>query len=144
MRLPVASASGRFFFGQLAHYLSRAGRALLLAGTLSGCHSAPPSLTINPAQTVVMAPAVVRAGVTVGKPVWQGGRDRTALQVTLSNTRTQPVTLHYQFFWYDAQGLDVLPRPAAGTVLLPAGGTRVLVSARRPPEARQARLWLWL
>ncbi|MEM0675370.1 DUF1425 domain-containing protein [Dickeya oryzae] len=117
--------------------------ALLLGMSLVGC-SRTTSLSINSKQTLVLDAAVLAAGIRVSSPSLS--RDNAGQQVSarVSNTSTQPVALHYQFYWYDRQGLDVPPLGINQTVVIPAHTDISLVATHANPAASQVRLYLFL
>lgn len=77
---------------------------LLVAG---GSGSGDPVLIINNQQSLVMDPSVLSAGITAEPPSLTTDRGWLRAYSLLSNDRPAQVTVHYRFYWYDAQGLYV-------------------------------------
>nr|WP_113868083.1 DUF1425 domain-containing protein [Brenneria salicis]NMN91252.1 uncharacterized protein YcfL [Brenneria salicis ATCC 15712 = DSM 30166]RBP60417.1 uncharacterized protein YcfL [Brenneria salicis ATCC 15712 = DSM 30166]RLM30088.1 hypothetical protein BHG07_12645 [Brenneria salicis ATCC 15712 = DSM 30166] len=116
---------------------------LLMAGVLLAC-STPKVLTINERQTLVMDAPLLSAGVTADAPSLglENGKRRTSSVV--SNDAQQPVTVHYRFYWYDDNGLDILPYDDVQTLVLPPQTEITISSTRSNPDVRQIRLHLFL
>lgn len=117
---------------------------LLLSTLLLGCSTAPEKIAINPHQQVVMDPSVLSAGIVAEHPIIGNFGSGKRATVGLNNDRSHPVTLHYRFYWYDAQGLDVLPAENTRTVTVPANGEVDVVSDNGSFAAQRARLYLFL
>lgn len=114
---------------------------LLIAGCSTGNNKA---LMVNDRQTLVMGPSVVSAGISVGMPtiVLQGENRRA--YATISNSQDRSVTVNYRFYWYDTQGLDILPFSAARAVVIAPGADVTVESLSSNLEARRVRLSLFL
>ncbi|AHF74062.1 outer membrane lipoprotein that is part of a salvage cluster [Candidatus Sodalis pierantonius str. SOPE] len=116
--------------------------ALLL---LTGCSgSRDPALIINNQQSLVMDPSVLSAGITAAPPSLTTDRGRLRAYSILSNDHPALVTVYYRFYWYDAQGLDVIPFAATRMLIVPPGGEARVEAVNGNPEAKHARLYLFL
>lgn len=80
----------------------------LPAALLMGC-SSPSGIAVNKRQTVVMDPSVLTAGILADTPSISNASGRVMATSVLNNSQSTPVTVHYRFYWYDAQGLDIRP-----------------------------------
>jgi len=113
--------------------------------TLAGCGQSPnKALTINDRQTLIMDPSVMTAGITGGRPVMSDDMGRLRAQSVINNGQHHAVTIHYRFYWYDGQGLDILPFADTRTVTVPAGADVMLDSMNGNLEAKRVRLYLFL
>lgn len=110
---------------------------------ISGCSSDKP-LIINDRQALVMDPSVMTAGLTAGLPVMTTDKGRQRAYATISNGQNTPVTVHYRFYWYDSQGLDVMPFADSRTLVIPADTDVRVDSINGNPEASRVRLYLFL
>ncbi|ATZ94960.1 MULTISPECIES: YcfL family protein [Dickeya] len=124
-------------------FSSGALAALLLGMSLVGC-SKTASLTINSKQTLVLDASVMAAGISASRPSLSRGGAGQQASARISNTSGQPVTLHYRFYWYDQQGLDVPPLGVSQTAVIPAHTDISLVATHADPAASQVRLYLFL
>lgn len=117
--------------------------ALVAALFLAGCSSAP-VIPVNKNQTLVIEPAILAAGITANAPDIDGdSADRTAHSEIFNDT-SQPVSVHYRFYWYDAEGLEMHPLEKTRMVSIPARGS-VSVYSRQPfLGASLTRLYLSL
>ncbi|MBT9433473.1 DUF1425 domain-containing protein [Candidatus Sodalis endolongispinus] len=115
--------------------------ALLL---LAGCSSGDHALIINNQQSLVMGSSVLSAGVTAAPPSLTTDRGQLSAYSLLSNDHPAPVTVHYRFYWYDAQGLDVIPFAATRTLIVPPNGQVRVQAVNGNPEAKHVRLYLSL
>ncbi|CRL44952.1 hypothetical protein SGGMMB4_02384 [Sodalis glossinidius str. 'morsitans'] len=113
---------------------------------LAGCSgsSGDPILIINNQQSLVMDPSVLSAGITAAPPSLTTDRGRLSAYSLLSNDHPAPVTVHYRFYWYDAQGLDVIPFAATRTLIVPPNGEARVQAVNGNPEAKHVRLYLSL
>jgi len=117
--------------------------AVLLS--LAGCGQSPNKpLTINDRQSLIMDPSVMTAGITGGRPVISDDKGRLRAQSVINNGQQHAVTVNYRFYWYDDQGLDILPFPDTRTVTVPAGTDVTLDSVNGNLEAKRVRLYLFL
>ncbi|MCV9877708.1 YcfL family protein [Brenneria izbisi] len=116
---------------------------LLMAGLLAAC-STPKVLTINERQTLVMDAPLLSAGVIADAPSLGLENGKRRASSVLSNDAQQPVTVHYRFYWYDGNGLDILPYDDVQTLVLPPQTEITISSARSNPDVRQIRLHLFL
>ncbi|MGL9738172.1 YcfL family protein [Serratia sp. (in: enterobacteria)] len=91
----------------------------LPAALLMGC-SSPPGIAVNQGQTVVMDPSV------------------------LNNSQPTPVTVHYRFYWYDAQGLDIRPFEKPREIVVAPDSDAKIYSINGNLDAKSARLYLYL
>lgn len=112
---------------------------LLMAGCSSSSHK---TLIINNQQTLVMDSSVLTAGITAERPSIGDAQGRKRAAAVIHNVQPHPVTLHYRFYWYDLQGLDILPYDSVQTMVIPAGATVTLVSVNGNLEAQRVRLYL--
>ncbi|AKA36982.1 DUF1425 domain-containing protein [Yersinia ruckeri] len=110
---------------------------------LSGC-SSPKGISVNEQQSVVMNSPLLTAGILAGKPVISTQSGRSIATVNLSNGNTKPVKVSYRFYWYDAQGLDLLPFETPRTLTLAPGSDIDVVSVTPNLDARRVRLYLFL
>ena len=78
--------------------------ALLSVMVLAGC-SSPPEIPVNDKQTLVMEASVMAAGVMAEKPELSRQSGKPVATSTLYNEKDVPVTLNYQFYWYEESGL---------------------------------------
>ncbi|RLR17794.1 DUF1425 domain-containing protein, partial [Sodalis-like symbiont of Bactericera trigonica] len=89
---------------------------------LAGCSGGSGDLTliINNQQSLVMDLSVLSAGITAAPPSLTTDRGRLSAYSLLSNDHPAPVTVHYRyrFYWYDAQGLDVIPFATTRTLMV--------------------------
>lgn len=74
--------------------------ALLL---LVGCRSHP-EIPVNDEQSLVMESSLLAAGISAEKPVLSTSDIQPSASSTLYNERQEPITVHYRFYWYDAEG----------------------------------------
>lgn len=118
--------------------------ALLLLTGCSGSGSRDPALIINNQQSLVMDPSVLSGGITAAPPSLTTDRGRLRAYSILSNDHPAPVTVYYRFYWYDAQGLDVIPFAATRMLIVPPGGEARVEAVNGNPEAKHARLYLFL
>lgn len=116
---------------------------VLSSAMLVGC-SSPQGIAVNERQTVVMDSPVLTAGILADNPVMS--RTSTGLVATslLSNTQDTPVTLHYRFYWYDKQGLDIQPVESPRTVTVAANSDSKITSLNSNLDAKRVRLYLFL
>ncbi len=114
---------------------------LLVAGCGSDHHK---TLMINNQQSLVMDPSVLTAGITADRPSIGDDQGRKRAAAMIHNGQPHPVTLHYRFYWYDRQGLDILPYSSLQTVIIPSGATVTVESINGNIEARQVRLYLYI
>lgn len=117
--------------------------ALLPVLLLMGCSSRP-GIALNNQQRIVMESPVLTAGIIPSSPaVGETGGQKQATS-TLNNNQPHAVTLHYRFFWYDKQGLDLLPVADARTVIVPANSSVEINSLNGNFDAYSVRLYLYL
>ncbi|WOA51170.1 YcfL family protein [Dickeya solani] len=124
-------------------FSSGALAALLLGMSLVGC-SKTASLPINSKQTLVLDASVMVAGISASRPSLSRGSAGQQASARINNVSEQPVTLHYRFYWYDQQGLDVPPLDVSQTAVIPAHTDISLVATHANPAASQVRLYLFL
>ncbi|BET43325.1 MULTISPECIES: YcfL family protein [Atlantibacter] len=117
--------------------------ALLSVMVLAGC-SSPPEIPVNDKQTLVMEASVMAAGVMAEKPELSRQSGKPVATSTLYNEKDVPVTLNYQFYWYEESGLELHPLDKSATVTIPARSRTVLSAASPFLGATQVRLYLWL
>ena len=111
----------------------------LPAALLMGC-SSPSGIAVNRGQTVVMDPSVLTAGIFADTPSVSNASGRVMATSVLNNSQPTPVTVHYRFYWYDAQGLDIRPFEI---VVAPNSDAKIY-SINGNLEAKSARLYLYL
>ena len=117
--------------------------AILPVLLLIGCSSRP-GIALNNQQKVVMESPVLTAGIIPSSPsVGESGGQKQATS-TLNNNQPHAVTLHYRFFWYDKQGLDLLPVAEPRTVTVPANSSLEVSSLNGNLDADSVRLYLYL
>lgn len=117
--------------------------ALLSGIVLAGCSSRP-EIPVSDRQTLVMEAAVMAAGIIAEKPELSRQSGKPIATSTLYNEREIPVTLNYQFYWYEESGLELHPLDKSATVTIPAQ-SRIVLNAVSPfLGASQVRLYLWL
>lgn len=117
--------------------------ALLPIFLLLGCGSTP-RIALNNQQTVIMESPVLTAGVIPGKPMLLEENGRKKAIMTLSNSQPKSIQLHYRFYWYDKQGLDLLPFTGAKTVILPANSDVKIDALNDNLDAYSVRVYLYL
>ncbi|WP_241522051.1 YcfL family protein [Chimaeribacter californicus] len=110
---------------------------------LVGC-STPQKIALNTQQTVVMESPVLTAGIIADKPTIADASGRKSAASVLSNSQMTPVTVHYRFYWYDAQGLDLLPFQPPRTITLAPASTATIYSLMGNLDADSVRLYLYL
>ncbi|WP_029685975.1 YcfL family protein [Tatumella saanichensis] len=109
---------------------------------LNACSSHRPEITIS--QPLVMEADVLSAGITADGPsVSSDGMNKKA-SVILYNDRDVPLTLHYRYFWYNRQGLEIYPEQPAQTLVVPAHQNRQADSWSGDLSASQVRVSLYL
>jgi len=110
---------------------------------LAGCSSTP-GIALNNQQSVIMESPVLTAGIIPGTPSIseQGGRKKATIR--LSNNQPKSITLHYRFYWYDKQGLDLLPYADIRTITVPANSDVDIDSLNGNLDAYRARVYLYL
>lgn len=116
---------------------------VLPAAMLMGC-SSPQGIAVNERQTVVMDSPVLTAGILADNPSISDASGRLRASSVLSNTQTTPVTIHYRFYWYDKQGLDILPFEQPRTVTVAADSDVEIYSLNGNLDAKRVRLYLYL
>lgn len=117
--------------------------ALLPVILLMGCSSTP-RIALNSQQTVIMESPVLTAGIIPGAPSISEVNGRKQASSVLSNSQPHAVTLHYRFYWYDKQGLDLLPIADARTITVPANSDVVISSLNGNLDAYSVRVYLYL
>ena len=114
----------------------------LPAALLMGC-SSPSGIAVNKRQTVVMDPSVLTAGILADTPSISNASGRVMATSVLNNSQSTPVTVHYRFYWYDAQGWIFALRETARIVVAPDSDTKIY-SINGNLDAKSARLYLYL
>lgn len=117
--------------------------ALLPVILLMGC-SGTPRIALNSQQTVIMESPVLTAGIIPGAPSISEVNGRKQASSVLSNSQPHAVTLHYRFYWYDKQGLDLLPIADTRTITVPANSDVVISSLNGNLDAYSVRVYLYL
>lgn len=116
---------------------------LFIATFLAGCSSRP-EIPVSEKQTLVMEASILAAGVIAEKPELSRSSGKPIATSTLYNEKDVPVTLNYQFYWYEESGLELHPLDKSATVIIPAQSRVVLNAASPFLGASQVRLYLWL
>ena len=110
---------------------------------LAGC-SSKPGIALNNQQRVVMESPVLTAGIIPSSPTVSDSGGQKKATSTLDNNQPHPVTLHYRFYWYDKQGLDLLPVAESRTVTVPANSSVDISSLNGNLDAYSVRMYLYL
>jgi len=113
---------------------------LALFGAVA-CSHQPPAITIS--QPLVMGSEVLSAGITADTPV-MNGEQAPAATTRVYNDRDVPVRIHYQYYWYDGQGLEIPQHIQRQEMQIPAHSSSELFSSSGSVNARQVRLYLSL
>lgn len=116
---------------------------LLTALTLVGCGSRP-AIPVANDQTLVMEANVLAAGITAEPPTLSTQEIQPSASSRLFNERTQPVTVHYRFYWYDSRGLEMHPLEEPRSVTIPANSSVMLYGNANFLGAHKVRLYLYL
>lgn len=110
---------------------------------LNGC-SHPAAIALNERQTVVMDSSVMVAGIFASQPTIKGASGRVMATSVLTNSQPTPVTMHYRFYWYDAQGLDILPVEKTREITVAPNSDAEVYSINGNLDAKRVRLYLLL
>ncbi|CRJ26306.1 lipoprotein [Salmonella enterica subsp. enterica serovar Typhi] len=110
---------------------------------LTGCRSHP-EIPVSDAQSLVMEPAVLAAGVTAEPPELTASDIQPSASSRVYNERQEPITVHYRFYWYDARGLEMHPLEAPRSVTIPARSSVTLFGSANYLGAHKVRLYLYL
>lgn len=116
---------------------------LVIASVLAAC-STPKVLTINERQTLVLDAPLLSAGVTAGNPSLDADNGKRRASSIVSNNSNHSVTVQYRFYWYDDNGLDILPYDDVQVLELQPQTEMRIFSTRSNPDVRQVRLHLFL
>ncbi|WP_337261848.1 MULTISPECIES: YcfL family protein [unclassified Serratia (in: enterobacteria)] len=116
---------------------------VLPAVMLMGC-SSPQGIAVNERQTVVMDSSLLTAGIVADHPSITTTSAGVRAASVVSNSQKTPVTIHYRFYWYDPQGLDILPVEQPRTVTIAANSGVEVYSLNGNFDAKRARLYLFL
>ncbi|MEA9444688.1 DUF1425 domain-containing protein [Candidatus Fukatsuia symbiotica] len=115
---------------------------ILVPVVLLGCADLK-GIAVNQQQMLVMDPSVLTTGILVTSPivirqitlnkgvVSNRSVSRTAT-VVLNNTQAKAVQIMYRFYWYDAEGLDLLPFAKPQTITIAAKSKVVIRSDNQP------------
>lgn len=114
---------------------------LLVAGCGGNHHK---SLMIDEHQSLVMDSSVPTAGITADQPAISDDPGGKRAYARLTNHQAYPVSIHYRFYWYDRQGLDILPFASVKTVVVPPQASMVVDAINGNLEAQRVRLYLYL
>lgn len=117
--------------------------ALVVLGAVA-CSSKPPVLTINARQALVLDASLLSAGITASKPLLTVRSEGGKASALLRNTSSQTVTIQYRFYWYDENGLDVLPYDEVRNVLVPPQSEVRISGVHVGQDVQQVRLHLFL
>lgn len=108
---------------------------------LVACSAPRPMITIS--QPLIMDSTLLSAGIIADSP--QIDHDIPAVATTtVYNDRDTPIQLHYQYYWYDKQGLAVDESQSTQTINLPGNSHRDIVSTAGNPSAEQVRIYIHL
>ncbi|ECE8903745.1 YcfL family protein [Salmonella enterica subsp. enterica] len=110
---------------------------------LTGCRSHP-EIPVSDAQSLVMESTVLAAGVTAEPPELTASDIQPSASSRVYNERQEPITVHYQFYWYDARGLEMHPLEAPRSVTIPARSSVTLFGSANYLGAHKVRLYLYL
>ncbi|MBF6639323.1 DUF1425 domain-containing protein [Rouxiella silvae] len=110
---------------------------------LAGC-SSKPGIALNNQQTVIMESPVLTAGIIPGTPSLSVDQGRQKATLSLSNNQPKAIQIHYVFYWYDKQGLDLLPFAAPRTITVPANSDVDIYSLNGNLDAYSVRVHLYL
>lgn len=108
------------------------------------CSGKPPVLTINERQALVLDASLLSVGITASKPILTTGSEGGKASALLRNTSSQTVTVQYRFYWYDENGLDVLPYDEVRNVLVPPQSEVRIRGVHVGQDVQQVRLHLFL
>lgn len=117
--------------------------ALVCIATLLGC-SSPKGIAVNKQQTVVMDSSVLTAGILASQPAISTSSGNNVARSVITNSQSKPIKINYRFYWYDAQGLDVLPLEAPRFIVITPNDDVDIQSVNNNFNARSARLYLFL
>jgi uncharacterized protein YcfL len=117
--------------------------ALLPVILLIGC-SSKPTIALNNQQRVVMESPVLTAGIIPGSPSVSDSGGQKKATTRLDNNQPHSVTLHYRYYWYDKQGLDLFPVAEASTITVPANSSVDVSSLNGNLDAYSVRIYLYL
>lgn len=110
---------------------------------LAGC-SNKSGIALNNRQTVIMESPVLTAGIIPGSPALSVDQGRKKATLSLSNNQSKPIKINFVFYWYDKQGLDLLPFAEPRTVTVPANATIDISSQNGNLDAYSVRVHLYL
>ena len=113
---------------------------LLLSGCLWNKKS---GLIFNEQQRVIMEPAVLAEGIIVENPIISVANYQTLVSIKMSNMQDKPVTVFYQLYWYDEQGLKI-ETSAKLVQRIPANSTININAVNLSPLARNIRVYVFL
>lgn len=117
---------------------------MLLAGVLlAGC-SSHPEIPVSDSQPLVMESNVLAAGVSAEEPQLNTRDIQPSASSRLFNERSEPVTVHYRFYWYDARGLEMHPLEVPRSVTIPAKSSVTVYGSANYLGAHKVRLYLYL
>lgn len=110
---------------------------------LVGCSTAP-GIALNNQQSVIMESPVLTAGIIPGTPSLSSEQGRQKATLTLSNNQSKAIPVHYVFYWYDKQGLDLLPFAVPRTTTVPANSDVDIYSLNGNLDAYSVRVHIYL
>ncbi len=110
---------------------------------LAGC-SSKQGIALNNQQTVIMKSSVLTAGINSGAPSLSGDQGSKKATLLLSNNQSKSIQIHYVFYWYDKQGLDLLPFAEPRTVTVPANSSVDIYSLNGNLDAYSVRVHIYL
>lgn len=116
---------------------------LLVGALLAGCGSHP-EIPVSDKQTLVMESSVLTAGVSAQEPQLETVNIQPSASSRLFNERSEPATVHFRFYWYDARGLEMHPLEAVHSVTIPAKSSVNVYGSANYPGAHKVRLYLYL
>ncbi len=110
---------------------------------LVGC-STKQGIALNNQQTVIMESPVLTAGIIPGTPSLGNDQGRQKATLSLSNNQSKSIAVHYVFYWYDKQGLDLLPFAEPRTITVPADSSVDIYSLNGNLDAYSVRVHIYL
>lgn len=88
--------------------------------------------------------SVLTAGILADTPSISNASGRVMATSVLNNSQPTPVTVHYRFYWYDAQGLDIRPFEKPREIVVAPDSDAKIYSINGNLDAKSARLYLYL
>lgn len=115
--------------------------AILLWICVAGCNSHHDTIPLAPPH--IIASSGLPTTITADTLSLTRTPAAAVASAELVNQQRSPVTLRYRFFFYNHEGLDVLPFTSASTITL-AGHCRTRIAAQAANSTvKQVRLYLY-